>query len=71
MSSAEEIEKLKATPEPTDPDAIIPWCTLGYTVKESKEKCPFGGCWKYRCFDSKLNASWHADKEAHYAKRFG
>ena len=41
----------------------IEWCTRGYTEKEAKEKCPLGGCWKYRCTDSKLNAKWHEDRE--------
>lgn len=66
-----ELEKLRQMEEPKEPEAKIPWCNLGYTVKESKEKCPFGGCWKYRCFNSKLNASWHEAKEKHYAEKFG
>jgi hypothetical protein len=41
----------------------IEWCKLGYTEQESKKKCPFGGCWKYRCINSTLNAKWHEDRE--------
>jgi len=48
----------------------IPWCNLGYTLAESKEKCLLGGCWKYRCVDSKLNASWHEDREKWREKRY-
>jgi len=54
--------------KPTDK---IPWCNLGYTLAESKERCPLGGCWKYRCFDSKLNAGWHQDREKWREKRYG
>jgi len=53
------------------PNDKIPWCILGYTLAESKEKCPLGGCWKYRCRDSKLNAEWHEGREKWREKRYG
>lgn len=71
MVEKDELTKMMDEPEPTDPEAKIPWCKLGYTVKDSKEKCPLGGCWKYRCYDSKLNASWHERREKHFAEKFG
>lgn len=52
------LEKLKKMEEPTNPNAKIPWCNLGYTVQQSKEKCPLEGCWKFRCFNSKLHNEW-------------
>lgn len=68
---SEHLQKLKEMPEPTDPEAKIPWCIHGYTVKQSKEKCPLGGCWKYRCRDSMLNAQWHKEKEKWDEERYG
>jgi len=69
--NTEELENLKKMEEPTEPNAKIPWCSLGYTVQQSKEKCPLGGCWKYRCMDSLLNAGWHKKREAWREKRYG
>lgn len=67
---AMSIDEMKAMPEPTDPDAKIPWCNKGYTVAESKEKC-FIGCWKYRCFSSKLHDQWSEDRAKWRKKRYG
>ena len=53
--------------KPTD---IIPWCSKDYTLEKSRRECPLGGCWKYRCYDSKLNASWHEEKEAYDRDRW-
>lgn len=68
---SEDLEKLKEMEEPTDPNAKIPWCNLGYTVQESKEKCPLGGCWKFRCFNSKLHDEWGKGREEWRKKRYG
>jgi hypothetical protein len=66
-----ELQAMRDMKEPTDPDAVIPWCGEGKTVAQSKKDCPLGGCWKYRCYSSKLNASWHVAKEKHLDEKFG
>lgn len=48
----------------------IEWCTKGYTVEESKEKCPLGGCWKYRCIYSTYNKEWHEGREKWREERY-
>jgi hypothetical protein len=71
LNLCEDLEKLKKMDEPTDPKAIIPWCNKGYTVEKSKKECPVGGCWKYRCFDSKLHGQWSEERTKWRKERYG
>lgn len=51
-------------------DDVIPYCKLGYTKQEAREKCSSGGCWKYRCYNSKLHDDWSKKRAEWRDKRY-
>lgn len=53
------------------PNDKIPYCLKEYTLAESKKKCPLGGCWKFRCFDSLLHGEWSAKREVWHELHYG
>lgn len=64
------LEEMKQLSEDSlEDEDKLPWCNEGKTKAQAKQDCPLGGCWKYRCRSSKLNAEWHEQREEHLNKR--